>query len=161
MEKSQNGWTASSDPSEIDIKLYTIPGTDRKIRLRRHVAPILLAFAAEFDKMVEDIEQGALDDWGYNYRPVRGHTDTLSNHASGTAMDLNATQHVLGKEDTFTKKQQAVIQMLIKKYGIAWGGNYKNRKDDMHFEIVESPLKVKARIVRMGLKPDGTYKKAA
>lgn len=153
--KSQNGWEASSNPDDINVKSFRIPGTDRKIRLNADVAPILLAFCAEFDKKVESIDGGTLDDWGYNYRPVRGQTVVLSNHASGTAVDLNAPRHPLGKPNTFSIKQRLVIRRLIKKYGINWGGLYKNRKDDMHFEIVETPAQVKARIKKMNLGPLG------
>ena len=32
-----------------------------------------------------------------------------------------------------------------------WGGLYRNRKDEMHFEIVESPLNVKKTIERLEL----------
>ena len=155
MAVSQNGWKASADPSEINVKSFMIPGTDRKIRLNADCAPILLAFCAEFDKKVESIDGGVLDDWGYAYRPVRGQDVVLSNHASGTAVDLNAPRHPLGKANTFTLKQRIVISQLIKKYGINWGGLYKNRKDDMHFEIVETPAQVKARIKKLNLTPQG------
>jgi len=34
------------------------------------VAPLLVGFAAEFHKLIEPIDQGALDDWGYCFRMV-------------------------------------------------------------------------------------------
>jgi hypothetical protein len=77
---------------------------------------------------------------------VRGSTDKLSNHASGTAIDLNATKHALGKVGTFPSEKVAMIRALAKKYGLKWGGDYKGRADEMHFEIELSEAKVAALI---------------
>lgn len=137
MAVSQNGYTAN------DVALtqsWKIPGTTRAIRLRKgSPGALLVHFAAWFDKNVEDIEAGQLDDWGYAERPIRGSTTTLSNHASGTAMDLNATKHQLGARNTYTSAQMAKIRAELKNYQgcIRWGGDYQNRADEMHFEIVK------------------------
>jgi hypothetical protein len=40
---------------------------------------------------------------------------------------------------------------LAKKYGLFWGGDYKNRPDEMHFEINVSPRKVRELIEALGL----------
>jgi hypothetical protein len=109
-----------------------------------------VGFAAEFHKLIEPIDEGALDDWGYCFRMVRGTTDKLSNHSSGTAIDLNATQHPLGKVGTFEPGKVPMIQALAKKYGLTWGGDW-TRKDEMHFEIALSPEKVTALITKLGL----------
>jgi hypothetical protein len=154
MLTSHNGWIASKDPNEIGIKSYPIPGTKLKIRCADVVAPLLVTFAAEFNQHVEPIDGGTLDDWGYCFRNVRGTTDKLSNHASGTAIDLNATKHPLGHAGTFTPMQTVLIQALSKKYGLKWGGDYKNRKDEMHFEIDITPAKAAALIIKLGLKND-------
>jgi len=150
-EKSANGWPASKDPNEIAIKPFTVKGTKIKIRANKVAGQLLAAFAAEFHEKVEAIDAGSLDDWSYNYRSIRGTTSNLSNHASGSAIDLNATKHPLGKENTFTKEQQKTIQELIKKYKLSWGGNYKKRRDDMHFELACSPDEAAALAVALGL----------
>ena len=151
MKTSANGWPASKDKKEIDVKNYMVAGTTRHFALATDCAPIMCAFFAEFHKLVEPIDIGEFDDWGYAFRDVRGRKD-LSSHASGTAGDVNSTKHGLGLKHTFSKDKVAKIQVLIAKYGIGWGGNYKFRKDDMHFEMIESPQKAKARIIAMGLK---------
>ena len=150
-EKSQNGWPASKDQAEIKVKVFHIKGTDIKIRCQESAGVILAAFAAEFHEQVEPIDKGTLDDWSYCYRPVRGQTTGLSNHSSGTALDLNASKHPLGKAHTFTGVQEVKIKELVKKYGIRWGGSYKSRPDEMHYEIIETPEQVKARITKLGL----------
>ena len=149
---SSNGWVASKDPAAIDVKSYTVPGTKLKIRCAEQVAPLLTTFCAEFNQHIEPIEGGVFDDWSYAFRQVRGSTTALSNHSSGTAVDLNATKHPLGHAGTFTPMQTVLIRALAKKYGIKWGGDYVGRKDEMHFEIDLTPAKAAALIVKLGLK---------
>ena len=148
--KSQNGWTASKVRDEIGIESFSIPGTKVKLACAKAVAPLLVGFAAEFHKLIEPIDEGTLDDWGYAYRDVRGSTTSLSNHSSGTAIDLNATQHPLGKAGTFPNEKVPMIRALAKKYGLIWGGDYRNRKDEMHFEIALTPAKAAALIEKLG-----------
>lgn len=142
MATSQNGWPALAADS---AKLYTwtVPGGGRKLRLRNGSAGFLLIhLALWFDQKVEDVDGGILDDWGYAYRPVRGYEAGLSNHASGTAMDLNATRHVLGADDTFSDADEALILRRVNGFFgdlIRWGGEYRGRKDEMHWEI-DAPL---------------------
>lgn len=149
--KSQNGWQASQSPEAIDIQSFPVAGTKIKLRCERHAGVILAAFAAEFHKLVEKIDEKSLDDWGYAYRNVRGSENDLSNHSSGTAIDLNSTKHPLGKEGTYTKAQIKILDELCTKYGIRGGYTYKTRKDDMHFEIIETKDQLINRIAAMGL----------
>jgi hypothetical protein len=151
MLTSYNGYPASKDPNEIGIKSYPVAGTDRKLKCVSSVGPLLAAFAAEFHELIEPIDEGGLDDWGYAFRMVRGTTDKLSCHSSGTAIDLNATKHPLGKYDTFPAEKVPMIRALAKKYGLKWGGDFKSRPDDMHFEVEVSAAKAKALISSLGL----------
>jgi len=151
MLKSYNGYAASKDPAEIDIKSYPVKGTDRKLKCASSVGPLLAAFAAEFHELIEPIDEGTFDDWGYAFRMVRGSTDRLSCHSSGTAIDLNATRHPLGKVGTFPAEKVPMIRALSKKYGLKWGGDFKSRADEMHFEIEVSSAKAKALISTLGL----------
>ena len=149
--KSSNGWPASKDPAVIGVKSYPIPGTSIKIRLAEKVAPLLIALAADWHKLVEPIDVGTLDTWGYAFRPIRGQTEKLSNHSSATAIDFSANAHPLGKADTFTLEQCKTIRALVKKYGCGWGGDYKKRLDSMHIEINLTPKEVIERIQALGL----------
>ena len=149
--KSSNGWPASKDAAEIGIKSFAIPGSSIKIRCAEKVAPLLVALCADFHKLVEPIDEGTLDSWGYAFRPIRGQTETLSNHSSGTAVDLNANAHPLGKRETFTIEQETTVRQIAAKYGCRWGGDYKNRADEMHFEISLTPKQAKERITALGL----------
>ena len=151
MQTSYNGYPASKNPAEINIKSYPVKGTDRKLRCAESVGPLLAAFASEFHELIEPIDEGTFDDWGYAYRMVRGNATKLSCHSSGTAIDLNATRHALGKVGTFPAEKVPMIRALAKKYGLKWGGDYVNRKDEMHFEVEVSAVKAKALIATLGL----------
>ena len=148
---SYNGWIASDKPESIHVKSYAIPGTSLKIRCAEAVAPLIVGFCKEFNDLIEPIDGGALDDWGYCFRMVRGATDKLSNHSSGTAIDLNATKHLLGKKGTFPSEKVPMLRALAKKYGMMWGGDFRHRSDEMHFEISITPAKAAELIERLGL----------
>lgn len=142
MAQSQNGYAANDMGRTAS---WTIPGTGRKVRLYSGDAGYLLVhFAAWFHKNIEPIDKGIFDDWGYAERPIRGSSTTLSNHASGTAIDLNATKHPLGVRGTFTSSKAKKIRAKLREYDgtIRWGGDYTNRPDEMHFEIVGSEERV-------------------
>jgi len=147
--KSYNGWPASKDQDEIGIKSYPVPGTLIKLRCAEKVAPLLVGFAAEFHNLIEPLDVGALDDWGYAFRMVRGTTDKLSNHASGTAIDLNSSRHKLGQVGTFEPGKVPMLRALAHKWGLTWGGDYRGRKDEMHYEISIDAVKVAALIKKI------------
>ena len=70
---------------------------------------------------------------GFNYRNIRG-GDKLSQHAFGTALDLNAaTNPRLNPGDKVRTDLPSNVGELAKKWGLEWGGNWK-RPDAMHFE---------------------------
>jgi len=148
METSYNGWPASKDQKEIGVKSFLVEGTALKIRCAKKVAPLLIGFASQFNKVIEPLEGSTFDDWGYAYRDVRGVKGKLSNHSSGTAIDLNAIKHPLGKVGTFEALKVPMLKALAKKYGLIWGGDW-TRKDEMHFEIGISPAKVVALVKKI------------
>lgn len=160
METSQNGWPASKNPDDIKVKSYPVKGTKIKLRLAARCAPLLVAFAEEFHELVEPIDEGSLDDWGYCYREIRN-AKGLSNHASASAIDLNARQHPLGKRNTYDKAQLAVLDVLCDKYGLRGGYTFRTRADDMHFEMAISPSEATALIKALGLdKNEKTHPKS-
>lgn len=133
MPTSQNGWKANERGL---CTWYHIPGTNVELLLRKGPAGEALAeFARAFHKHVEPIRDPGC--WSYASRTIRGSSSTLSNHASGTAIDLNAPRHPLGKRGTFTPAQRAQLRQLLNAAGgaIRWGGDYTGRADEMHFEV--------------------------
>ena len=140
--RSQNGWPASADRAVINIQTISVPvraGT-LKIPLRAEAAPALVAMLQWWDANIEPITLGSgLGTWGYAYRTIRGYTTTLSNHASGTAIDINAPKHPLGARGTVQADKVAAMRAKAAELGLRWGGDYKSRADEMHFEVISPP----------------------
>lgn len=139
MKYSQNGYSAA----RTAIASYTIPTTGVRIALRKgDVSVVLLWLLEQYHKTVEPLRQ--IDTGGYAERVVRGGV-SLSNHASGTAADTRWQKHPLGASNTFTPQQVVAIRRILTMLDgvVRWGGDYSKRKDEMHFEIVGSPERVK------------------
>jgi hypothetical protein len=133
---SQNGFPANR--REL-VSSRVVPGTGVRLTVRNGPAgDLLLEVASLFDRLVQDIDGGPVDDWGYAERPIRG-SATISNHASGTAIDLNATRWALGSNPTvnLSGAQIDTVRRIVGATGgvVRWGGDYTGRKDPMHFEI--------------------------
>ncbi len=120
--------------------LWSLPGAGRSIRLDPGPAGFLLChFAMWFHHSVESLIPPPFDDWGYARRLIRGSETTWSNHASGTAVDLNASAHPLGVRNTFSDAQMSRIRARLRgRYvgTIAWGADWRVRADEMHYEVV-------------------------
>src|SRR5690606_27187157 len=134
MSTSANGWKANDRGV---IASYTLPGGGKAALRAGDVSVVLLWVARRFHETVEPLEWPG--NWGYAERTVRGSSTTLSNHASGTALDLNAPKHPLGTDPraNFTAAQLQAIRAIVDfcEGVVRWGGDYTGRKDGMHFEI--------------------------
>lgn len=142
MSTSQNGFPVLYSGSRY-LHKWVIPGTGRYFTIRNGSAGFLLAHnALWFHQAIEQLSGGIWDDWGHAVRPVRGQTSGYSNHASGTAVDLNATKHPRGvaTSRTFAPTEITRIHIRLRLYGgcIRWGGDYNSTPDGMHFEIDRS-----------------------
>lgn len=132
---SQNGWTASSDPSAIGVKTFSVNGVVFPNGVKGGDVEVVFRYLAEeYHRTVEPLHAGWC--WGYFYKPIEGST-TLSNHASGTALDFNAPDHGMGSRGTFDNRQVTRIRAILAYLEgvIRWGGDYVGRADEMHFEI--------------------------
>lgn len=130
---SQNGYIANDR-----TLIASVPVPGGKLAMRKgDVATVLQYVAGQFHAKVEPLVWPGC--WGYAERPIRGSSTELSNHASGTAIDLNAPQHPLAAKGTFTEKEVQTIRgiLVFCEGAVRWGGDYTKRKDEMHFEIVK------------------------
>lgn len=147
MAQSQNEWPVMENRPPYSVVPYIEPEVKLAVR-PGDVAVVLLEVARRWHNEVEPLDApGPKDEWGWAYRPVRGQTDGYSNHASATAIDLNATRHPRGAPtaDTLTDQQIArcrAIRASMHDEGwggsvVRWGGDYRHAKPDaMHWEIV-------------------------
>lgn len=143
MSISQNGYSGIKEYPNEFLEKWVIPvasGEYRHVILRRgHVGFLLAWLVTWYHENIEPINLGVWDEWGWAFRPVRGSV-VLSNHASGTAVDVNATLHPLGVRNTFKYAWQYLeirwVLLVRLAANIRWGGDYENRADEMHFEII-------------------------
>ena len=122
------------------------PGSKDLARLDVHGVPFVVwrpavpAFRhlTDFLHAVEPVTEPGWDG-GYAHRLIRGSTDRWSEHASGTAIDWNASQHPMGVKGApgWTPDQVRVIRWwLATPVGrlFRWGIDF-SRPDGMHFEV--------------------------
>lgn len=134
--RSQNGWSVVTSKGCVNIES---PG-GWKVPVRKgDVAVIFRELFKELSKIDPAVKGWS---WGWAPRKIRGGS-SISNHASATAVDHNAPRHPLGKANTFKAADRPKIRALAKRLGLRWGGDYKNRKDEMHFEIIVSAARAK------------------
>jgi len=78
---------------------------------------------------------------GYAARFIRGTQSRsprpLSNHAWGTAFDINAPWNGFGNEPTLVGQAGCVRELvtIANNNGFFWGGHFNGHKDGMHFEL--------------------------
>jgi len=139
MPTSLNGWTVLTNTSTM-LKVGLVPKTTRKIRMQREILPLFLALAFDYDEWIAPIDQGPLDDAGYAYRKANA-ANGWSNHASGTALDINWTKEGAQKATnrTFWAKNDIRLRVSQLKriyHVLDWGGDWsKAYWDPMHWEI--------------------------
>jgi len=124
VSRSQNGWPV------VKSGLTSLPQVTGKV-LAGPVWVVMYWLCEYFARTVEPIRKTW--SWGWAYRRISG-SAKWSNHASGTAIDLNAPKHPAGKTGTFTSAQAAQINLIMKaaRGVLRWGHLFK---DEMHFEI--------------------------
>lgn len=94
-------------------------------------------------KFFQDIEDAELLDkvltWGGSWVPrlVRGSSTSVSNHAWGTAFDINVQWNMLGVQPALVGTSGSVRELVEIgiNNGFYWGGFFPSRLDGMHFEI--------------------------
>lgn len=115
-------------------QLINIKGNDR-VRCHKLVANQLV-------KLWQDWEDAQLINlvftWGGSFVPrfVRGSRRTLSNHAFGSAFDINVAWNSLGAVPALVGQKGSVRELvtIANDNGFFWGGHFR-RLDGMHFEV--------------------------
>jgi len=159
VETSYNGWPASPNPDAINVDWFTVPTVpNRKFRTVKVAQPLFKYLIRRFHAEVDPLTGGVMDEWSYCYRKARA-ADALSCHASGTAVDLDATQFPMGRANMKKAQRKRVEEILGACFTQwRWGGTFRMPyTDEMHFELVKgtNPTTVKASIASMGLHEDG------
>lgn len=116
-------------------QLRKVPGNFSKMAVNRRVAAQTLALWAAWEKagllgLVLSYEGAFVP------RMIRGSTTSLSNHAYGSAFDVNYEWNQLGATPAALGKRGCVRELvpIAHAHGWFWGGNF-TRLDGMHFEV--------------------------
>jgi peptidoglycan hydrolase-like protein with peptidoglycan-binding domain len=66
-----------------------------------------------------------------------GGPEALSNHAFGSAFDINAASNVFGRTPALAGQRGSVRKLvpIANEHGFYWGGHFSGRPDGMHFEV--------------------------
>lgn len=103
---------------------------------KKIASALMLAFTDIWDnckQSVDAVAKTGASDWGgcFNIRNIAG-SNSWSNHSWACAVDLSPGTNGFNMKPTIGN----VVVAAFKKQGAFWGGDYKGRKDPMHFEFV-------------------------
>ncbi|WP_336820192.1 M15 family metallopeptidase [Gordonia sp. MMO-8] len=125
---SENGWRMCNADETVMVRVAGMP-----LRVRGgYAAEVLGAWARWYHANVEPIDRyKPLDDWGWSATNDVGN----SNHLSGTALDLNATQYPWGAR-TMPASRKALVRkgLALFEGTIFWGADW-DRADEMHYQL--------------------------
>jgi hypothetical protein len=118
-------------------QLRGVRGAPRSGRIRCHRL-VQEQFRALFAAWERERLAGLLESWDGSFAPrfVRGNSQTLSNHAWGTAFDVNAAWNPRGALPALRSRPGSLRELVpvANALGCYWGGHF-TRRDGMHFEV--------------------------
>lgn len=139
MVTSVNRWPASPNGAEIGIREFTVnlASGPKTLQLADAAGPALVAMIEWWDQNIEPVTQLG----SYNYREIRGYEGTgkVSNHGSGTAVDINWDKHPLGARGTIPADKLEGLRARARELQLRWGGDYSGRADEHHIEVNVPP----------------------
>jgi hypothetical protein len=132
-----NGWEADNIVTVTIPQLAGVEGLHRegRVRFHRKAAAQLVALWAAWEKrgLLARVRTYA---GAYAPRFIRGSRTALSNHAFGTAFDINAAWNPLGAQPALAGSPGCLLDLVpvANELGFYWGGHF-TRRDGMHFEV--------------------------
>ena len=155
MAFTQSGYVVVPNYGDKRIVPLTVRGVPIAPGVLAGDVHTVLGWVAErFDDTVDVLQAGQC--WGFAPRQIRGGSG-YSNHASGTAIDLNSARFPQGSRNMTTKQIAACRAIVTESAGvIRWGGDFggSTAVDQMHFEIAPgksgAPVAKLAATIREG-----------
>ena len=164
-EISLNGWPVIQSSGNTLLRTGTVPGADRRLTTRKEALPLFLAIAADWHRWIHPIDEGAVDTGGYANRDARAVPGRKSNHASGTAIDIDwsGVGAPVAKNRVFWKTKESQMRRILKIYSILnWGGDWSPAYwDPMHIELAPGTNLGNVAFItqKLGISPNGERSK--
>lgn len=131
------GWPTERNRDQV--RVARVGGTPVKTWVHRGIAPLVTeGLRRTEDEINYDVRMLG----GYCSRSIRG-SRSPSNHSWGLAIDINWDKNPMLSGRLVTDFPPQMVAMW-KSLGFAWGGDYRSRKDSMHFEFVGTPAQAAA-----------------
>jgi hypothetical protein len=134
-----NSWQSENIKQIVIPQLKGVRGAPGSGKIFVHKAA-RSSIEALFRKWEEEGLTQYILTWGGSWVPrfVRGSRTTLSNHAFGTAFDINVQWNYLGTQPALVGKRGSVRELVqtANDLGFYWGGHF-TRRDGMHFELAK------------------------
>jgi hypothetical protein len=130
-------WAAQNIVTIAVPQLIGMKGAPANGRIRVHKL-VTGQCKALFEAWERDRLLALLKTWEGSFAPrfIRGSNKTLSNHAWGTAFDINCRWNQLGHLPALRGAAGSVRELVPRahQFGFYWGGHF-SRRDGMHFEV--------------------------
>lgn len=123
-----------------------------QVSVHKDIAPLIRWLLEETTRRGYRLRRGEC--WGYANRTVRG-SSAPSNHSWGLAVDLNAPSNPMA--DHLVTDMPVWMPALWKAWGFDWGGDYRGRKDAMHYEFTGTPADARARLAKLKLVEEAAH----
>ena len=117
MNFGEKGGLGTQAQAAQNLTQLQVPGSKKSVTVHKEAAEAFQGFLGELQGTGYKIG----DIGGYNPRTKRGGSG-WSEHAFGTAIDINAGKNAMGGKGT---DMPANIKEMAAKYGLVWGGDWK------------------------------------
>jgi hypothetical protein len=131
-----DNWAKSNIEKVVIPQLESIMGENHKsIAVHKKITNQFINMFIEFERL-NLMKRILTFDGTWVPRFIRGSRSVLSNHAWGTAFDINVPFNPLGAVPAARGSRGSVHELveIADKHGFLWGGHFKKRPDGMHFE---------------------------
>jgi lysozyme family protein len=126
-----------------NIVEVSVPQLAKALKSRTHTMQFHRLAARQLQGLWAEWETAGLLDrilkygGSFSARFVRGSRTILSNHAFGSAFDINEPYNEIGHRPALVGGKGCVRELvgIANKWGFFWGGHYSGRLDGMHFEV--------------------------
>jgi peptidoglycan hydrolase-like protein with peptidoglycan-binding domain len=134
---SARGWGPGWPHPRTDRIVTAVCGRNRlRLPVRLEIAPLVQRLVVELEERHGPFHDGWC--WGFANRAIRG-SDQPSNHSWGLAVDLDAPTNPMSSDPGVSHTIGSYATAIAARNGFRWGGDYRGRKDFMHFEFLGTP----------------------